>query len=670
MQRMNGLTSARRRTLMILPVGILLAIGVATLVAYARVRAMGEMVVRAHGVIEAADRVSADLTDAETGQRGYLLTGREVYLAPYRRAAAALAADTVSLRRQTADNPQEAARLRRLLPVLDRKMGELEQTIELRRRDAGGSALRIVESDRGRTFMEASRSVLAALHRDETRVLEERVAGESARVRLLLLVFAGGLLLVVYAVVRASGLLAGYAAAQERALAHISEQNEELSAQRDALEETAAEMEQLNEELLDRTRAAEEAHAETEAERRRLSDLHALTVALSGTTTVEDVAHAAGHWGRVVMGAATALVVVPDDDGRTLVPVDVSGLPEEFVRQWPRIPVDAAAVIAEAARRGEVVRAESAAERDVLFPALGLRAGLEAALAAPLDFEGQRLGAWAIYFDRPRRFSPDELMLFEAVTEPCAQALERARLVAAERGARAEAERANESKVTFLSIMSHDVRTPLNAILGYAELLHSGYIGALSERQLDFLGRILASTEVLRTLVEEVLEYARIEAGRLEIRPSTLEVEPLLVRVHTMVAPLAAAKRIALESPAPPPVRVRGDMDRIGQILSNLATNAVKYTPEGGRVRVQAAADEACVEFRVADNGPGISPADMERIFEPFVQLDRSRPDVPGGGVGLGLAISRQLARAMGGELRADSRPGQTTFTLRLPRAA
>src|SRR5512142_2076892 len=240
MQRMNGLTSARRRTLMILPVGILLAIGAATLVAYARVRAMGEMVVRAHRVIEAADRVSADLTDAETGQRGYLLTGREVYLVPYRRAAVALAVDTVSLRRQTADNAREAARLRRLLPVLDRKMGELDQTIELRRRGAGAAALGIVESDRGRTFMEASRSVLAALHRDETRVLEERVAGESARVRLLLLVFAGGLLLVVYAVVRTSGLLAGYAAAQERALAHISEQNEELSAQRDALEESAS----------------------------------------------------------------------------------------------------------------------------------------------------------------------------------------------------------------------------------------------------------------------------------------------------------------------------------------------------------------------------------------------------------------------------------------------
>ncbi len=654
---------------MILPVGILLTIGVATVVAYARVQAMGDMVAQAHRVLEAADRVSADLTAAETGQRGYLLTGRDAYLAPYTRSLAALRVDTVELRQLTAGNPDAAARVASLQPAIDEKLAELAETIELYRRGAGAAALQIVESDRGRAFMEMSRVVLARLHRDETRVLEARLATESARARWLLLTFAGGLLLVVYATVRTNGLLAGYAAAQERALAHISEQNEELSAQRDALEEGASEMEILNEELLDRTRAAEEAHAETEAERRRLEDLHALTDALSRTTTAEDVAHAAGRWGRAVLGAATALVVVPAEDGRALVPVDVSGLPPDFVVKWPRIPAEAAAVIAEAARRGEVVRAESAAERDVLYPALGLHGGLEAALAAPLDFEGRRLGAWSIYFDRPRAFDPGDLMLFEAVTEQCAQALERARLFEAERRARAQAERANEAKVNFLSVMSHDVRTPLNAILGYAELMHAGYIGELAERQRDFVGRILASTTVLRTLVEEVLEYARIEAGRLEIRPVALEVEPLLERVQTIVAPLAAAKQIALQSDAPPPVRVRGDGARIGQILSNLATNAVKYTPVGGRVYVQAAVDEACVEFSVADNGPGIAPDDMERIFEPFVQLERSRPDVPGGGVGLGLAISRQLARAMGGELRADSRPGRTTFTLRLPRA-
>ena len=654
---------------MILPVGILLAISVATLVAYARVQAMARMVAEAHRVIEAADRVSADLTDAETGQRGYLLTGRAAYLAPYQRAQAALKLDTAELRRLTAANPVEAARVAALHPAMAEKLAELGETIELYRLGAGAAALQLVESDRGRAFMEASRAVLSALHRDETRVLEAHLATESARVRWLLLTFVGGLLLVAYSIVRTNGLLAGYAAAQERARAQISEQNEELSAQRDTLAESATEMELLNEALLDRTHAAEEAHAEAEAERRRLEDMHQLTDALSRTTSAEDVAHAAGRWGRAVMGAATALVVVPAEDGRTLRPLDMSGLPPEFVAQWPLIPADAAAVIAEAARGGEVVRAESAAERDVLYPSLGLRGGLEAALAAPLDIEGRRLGAWAIYFDRPGRFEPATLRLFTSVTEQCAQALERARLFEAERRARAEAERANQAKVNFLSVMSHDVRTPLNAILGYAELMHAGYVGPLVDRQREFLARILASTAVLRTLVEEVLEYARIEAGRLEIRPAELEVAPLLERVHTIVAPLAAAKHIALERADPPDVRVRGDVDRIGQILSNLATNAVKYTPEGGQVRVRAAADGACVEFHVADNGPGIGPDDLERIFEPFVQLDRAQPEVPGGGVGLGLAISRHLARAMGGELRADSRPGSTTFTLRLPRA-
>ncbi|HEX9109566.1 MAG TPA: HAMP domain-containing sensor histidine kinase, partial [Longimicrobiales bacterium] len=437
--------------------------------------------------------------------------------------------------------------------------------------------------------------------------------------------------------------------------------------QRDTLEETAAETEMLNEQLLERTQAEEAAHAATEAERRRLAQLHELTAALSAASTPADVAHVAGHWGRTVMGAATALVVVPTEDGSALEPVDATGLPEDFLTRWSRIPCDVPALIVEAACRGRTVQAPSAAARRECFPALELHEGLEAALAAPLLLEGRRLGAWAIYFLEPRDFSAAEVLLFEAVTEQLAQAMERARLFQAERRARAEAERANSSKVNFLSIMSHDVRTPLNAILGYAELLHGGYMGQLQEKQQEFVGRILASTSVLRALVEEVLEYARIEAGRLEIRTAELRVGPLLERVETIVAPQAEAKGIALLRQEPPPVLVQGDADRIGQILSNLVTNAIKYTQAGGAVTVGTTADEGGVEFHVGDNGPGIEPADLDRIFEPFVQLEHARESEVGG-VGLGLAISRELARAMGGELRAESRPGQTTFTLRLPR--
>jgi signal transduction histidine kinase len=304
-----------------------------------------------------------------------------------------------------------------------------------------------------------------------------------------------------------------------------------------------------------------------------------------------------------------------------------------------------------------------------MYPDLGLNE-VEAALAAPLRFKGRLLGSLAVYFGTPRLFTADELQLFEAVTEQCAQAIERARLLESESEARVLAESANAAKAKFLRAMSHDLRTPLNAILGYAELLHGGFVGTLASRQTEFVDRILASTTVLRELIEEVLEFARIEAGRVEIRAMDLSVDPLLAQVATLVAPQAKSKGITLTLEPAPQVRARGDANRIGQILSNLVTNAVKYTPEGGRIALSASADDSRVAIRVSDTGPGIREQDLERIFEPFVQLDAEEPDVARHGVGLGLAISRELARAMAGDLEADSRPGEgATFTLRLPRA-
>jgi signal transduction histidine kinase/CHASE3 domain sensor protein len=669
MQRMKRFTRGKRRTLVIVPIAVLAIIAVLTLIAFLRVLSTRSLVANAHQVLEATDRVMTDLADAETGQRGYLLTGRSAYLRPYRAAVRALARDTVDLRLLTLDRPAQHLRLTVLFPLVDRKLAELASTIALRQQNGQARAVAVVETDSSRLMMEESRRLLVDLERDENEALARHVATETARLRLLLVVFGAGLGLLAASILISNALLGGYATAQSRALDHIADQNEELAAQRDTLEQSAAEMEVLNEELLERTQLAEDARAAAEAEHRRVVGLHDFTVALSATATPEDVARVAGEWGPRVMAASAAVVATLSDDGRHLEPVHVAGLAMPG-GPWSAIPIGAATLVADAVRRGEVVHAGSAEVRAAAHAEPPPRSDLEAALAAPLRFEERTLGGWVLYFDEPRAFNADELRLFEALTEQCAQALERTRLFVSERDAREQAEEANAAKVKFLRVMSHDLRTPLNAILGYAEILHDGYVGPLEGQQQEFLGRILASTGVLRALIEEVLEYARIEAGRLEIHAVDLSVEPLLKQVESLVAPQAVAKGIAITREAAPPLKVRGDADRIGQILSNLVTNAIKYTPTGGAVSVDASADNGGVTIRVADTGPGIEEGDLDRIFEPFVQLDHPDRAPDGEGVGLGLAISRELARAMGGELRAESQPGRgTTFKLHLPLA-
>jgi signal transduction histidine kinase len=236
--------------------------------------------------------------------------------------------------------------------------------------------------------------------------------------------------------------------------------------------------------------------------------------------------------------------------------------------------------------------------------------------------------------------------------------------------ARQEAEEANRSKSDFLAMMSHELRTPLNAIGGYAQLLTMGIHGALNESQLNALDRIDRNQAHLLTLITDLLSFARIDAGRIQYDIRDVAVHDALANLETLVAPQLQSRALKFTyRPCPPELYVRADPDRLSQILLNLLGNAIKYTPDGGAVLLACEADSARVRVHVRDTGRGIPADRLAHIFEPFVQGERAlnRPD---DGVGLGLAISRELATAMHGELMVKSVVGRgSMFTLELPRA-
>jgi signal transduction histidine kinase len=234
----------------------------------------------------------------------------------------------------------------------------------------------------------------------------------------------------------------------------------------------------------------------------------------------------------------------------------------------------------------------------------------------------------------------------------------------------ATAEGASRAKSDFLAVMSHELRTPLNAISGYTELLSMGIYGDVTDAQQEALARVARSQRHLLSLIDDVLGFARLESGQTRFEITDVALVDTLSGVETITGVQAHSRGITLElAPCPPTLVVRADADKLRQVVLNLVTNAIKFTPSGGRIRVACEDAGREVHVRVSDTGPGIPPERMDAIFEPFVQGDRAL-NRPSEGVGLGLAISRDLARGMGGTLSVASTLGHgAVFTLTLPRA-
>jgi signal transduction histidine kinase len=230
---------------------------------------------------------------------------------------------------------------------------------------------------------------------------------------------------------------------------------------------------------------------------------------------------------------------------------------------------------------------------------------------------------------------------------------------------------ANRAKRDFLAVMSHELRTPLNAIGGYVELLQLGIHGELNDAQRNSLDRVARNQQRLLTLINDVLNFAKLDAGHVRYNWSNFPLDPALAGLEPLIAPQVQAKGLTyVHQPCDPSLVVHADHDRLLQVLLNLLSNAIKFTPEGGVITVSCGTMPDAVLVRVRDTGTGIPPDRLRVIFEPFMQVDRSL-NRPHEGVGLGLSISRDLARGMGGDLTVESEVGKgSVFTVSVPRRA
>ncbi|MEO7965878.1 MAG: ATP-binding protein [Gemmatimonadaceae bacterium] len=403
--------------------------------------------------------------------------------------------------------------------------------------------------------------------------------------------------------------------------------------------------------------------------------LQALGASLTSATSAIEVAESASRDAALVVGAVGCTLALVASDGERL----------EVVMR-PRGAADASPPVVlyhhlpdrapewEAVRSGSPVVIGDMELWSLEHPDIALVAAdaCEALVAMPLKLEGQSAGALSFAFPRTRAFDADDLTFLDSVAHLCAQAIDRVRLFEGEQRARREADAANRAKTDFLAQLSHELRTPLNAVGGYADLIELEIHGPITEAQRTALGRLKRAQQELLTHIDELLTFARIDRAQPSYAFAPVRAAAVFREVESLVSPQAGGKGIELViATVEPTLSGWGDRDRVRQILLNLATNAIKYTPNGGRVELRARGrtvdtGEAFVDFDVCDTGRGIPEDKLEAIFDPFVQLSQ-RPFEPREGVGLGLAISRRLAADMDGKLTVTSEVGVgSTFRLTL----
>ncbi|WP_193531701.1 response regulator [Roseateles aquatilis] len=643
-------------------------------------------------VQEQIQTLGSAMKDAETGQRGYLITGLDTYLVPFNTAQVTLPAAAERLRAAWQDSRPQLARLETVEQLFKAKLAEMEETIQMRRTGDGVGAVTLVRGDRGRILMERIRTLLGEMEREERdRAAARRQGWDAAVQQTVGVIWGGSALLLVLTMVAAVLTSRGHRAARTEAWLKAGQAG--------------------------------------------------LGTELQGDPHVERLAEIAVGFLARYMDAQVGAFYVAQDDG-TFLRVGGYALPQQpdgppsvrggdtllgqaardrralHVRHLPPdyLPVASTLgrarstelLIAPAGLDGGVqcvlelgfLRHVGAAEREMLARvaeplAMALRAAkdrsrLEALLeesrrqAEELQMQQEELRASNEELEEQGNALRDSQLRLEnqqtELEQTNAQLEEQARQLELQRAdltqaqelltERADAlERSNQYKSEFLANMSHELRTPLNSTLILAKLLSDNKDGNLSDEQVRFAQTITSAGNDLLALINDILDLSKIEAGKVDMEIERVSVPRLLQHLTQTFAPIAAQRNLAfgLQMAPDAPDWIETDETRIGQILKNLLSNALKFTEKGSvRMEVGGTQDGRLV-FSVKDTGIGIAPHQQALIFEAFRQADGSTHRKYGG-TGLGLSISRDLARLLGGDIHLHSAAGQgSTFSLVLP---
>jgi signal transduction histidine kinase/DNA-binding response OmpR family regulator/CHASE3 domain sensor protein len=642
-----------------------------------------EMLTRLQGLL-------STLKDAETGQRGYLLTGEESYLSPYTDAKDALPGEFNSIREALRDRPEPLRQLDALESLANLKMAELESTVAARRAGHPDAALAMVRTERGRIYMDRIRAAVNDMMAAERQAIAqlERQSQNDATISLAVTWGGSGLLLILSA---GAAVVAARDSRARQAEAWIRSGQMGLSEQMRGDQS----LEKLGNNLLGFLAGFVEAQVGAvyiaEAGHYRRFAGYALPADASvGTIRPGDglVGQAARDYRAVRLrevppgylpissslgqGTPGELLVVPaaiDGVVQAVMELGFFGATEPEQRELLSRASESIAVAVRAAkdrqRLEELLQETQQQAEELQSGQEELRAGNE-----ELEEQGQVL-----------RESQENLQIQQAELEQInSQLEEQTRLLQHQKDALAKAhevssarsdelQRANEYKSEFLANMSHELRTPLNSTLILAKLLADNKDGNLTQTQVKYAQTIKSAGNDLLRLINDVLDLSRIEAGKVELAPERLRIAGIVESLAKTFEPTAEQNGLSfswvIERSAPE--QIETDARRLGQILKNLLSNAFKFTEKGEVALRVFSHNLGAVSFAVRDTGVGIAPHQQEVIFEAFRQADGSIHR-KFGGTGLGLSISRDLAALLGGAVTLQSTRGAgSVFTLTLP---
>jgi signal transduction histidine kinase len=296
-----------------------------------------------------------------------------------------------------------------------------------------------------------------------------------------------------------------------------------------------------------------------------------------------------------------------------------------------------------------------------------VRVGYRALLAVPLVREGHLIGGLTVIRRATGAFAPETIELLQTFATQSSLAIQNARLFLEIEDKSRQLDVASQHKSEFLANMSHELRTPLNAIIGFSEVLADRMFGELNEKQEEYLKDIYASGTHLLSLINDILDLSKIEAGRMELELTDFHLPTALDNALTLVRERAGRRSITLQMSIDEQLgEVRADERKIRQVVLNLLSNAIKFTPEGGRIEVAAVPKDGFVEVSLSDTGVGIAPEDQEAVFEEFRQVGTAEKKAEG--TGLGLTLCRKFIELHGGRIWVKSQVGVgSTFTFTIP---